>query len=76
LIELQAQNVLQNGPFSSLDNYSVLVMTSSIFSLLELQTMDSELDTFKMLGRLVGAFVRIAPAIAGVADASTAHKGH
>jgi hypothetical protein len=33
-----------DGPFSSLDNYSILVMTYSfILSLLELQTMDSVL---------------------------------
>ena len=37
--------------------------------------MDSELDILKCQGRLVGedAFVRIAPAVAGVADVSTAH---
>jgi hypothetical protein len=37
-----------DGPFSSLDNYSILVMTYSfILSLLELQTMDSELYILK-----------------------------
>ncbi|EEC71869.1 hypothetical protein OsI_04580 [Oryza sativa Indica Group] len=36
---------------------------------------ESSLDNYSILGRLVGedAFVRIAPAVAGVADVSTAH---